>query len=50
MGSPLPVILIDGGLKFSSASKFHYGETVAERVVIYKLFHGKFMKQMLLVI
>ena len=41
-GFPLPVILIDGGLKVFSASKFHYGETVAEvDGKFYKLFHGK---------
>ena len=41
-GFPLPVILIDGGLKVFSAAKFEHGKAVA--VVdgkFYKLFHGK---------
>ena len=41
-GFPLPVILIDGGLKVFSASKFEHGEAVAEvDGKFYKLFHGK---------
>ena len=41
-GFPLPVILIDGGLKVFSASKFEHGEATAEvDGKFYKLFHGK---------
>lgn len=41
-GFPLPVILIDGGLKVFSASKFEHGEAVANvDDKFYKLFHGK---------
>lgn len=44
-GFPLPVILIDGGLKVFSSSKFHHGETVAEvDGSYYKLYHGKIYK------
>ncbi|WP_428230710.1 F0F1 ATP synthase subunit A [Flavobacterium sp.] len=44
-GFPLPVILIDGGLKIFSSSKFHYGEEVAEvDGTFYKLVHGKIYK------
>lgn len=44
-GFPLPVILIDGGLKVFSSSKFHFGETVAEvDGNFYKLVHGKIYK------
>jgi len=42
IGFPLPVILIDEGLHFFMASKFHHGETVAEsNGKYYKLYHGK---------
>ncbi|GAB3330122.1 F0F1 ATP synthase subunit A [Marivirga atlantica] len=42
IGFPLPVILIDEGLHFFMASKFHHGETVAEsKGKYYKLYHGK---------
>lgn len=42
VGFPLPVILIDDGLKVFSSSKFHHGETVAEvDGNHYKLYHGK---------
>ncbi len=45
IGFPLPVILIDGGLKIFSSSKFHHGETVAEvDGSYYKLYHGKIYK------
>ena len=41
-GFSLPVILIDGGLKVFSASKFEHGDTVAEvDGKFYKLYHGK---------
>jgi len=36
---PLPVILVDGGLKVFSSSKFHHGETVAEVDGNYYLLH-----------
>jgi F-type H+-transporting ATPase subunit a len=43
--APLPVILIDGGLKVFSSSKFHHGETVAEvNGNYYKLYHNKIYK------
>jgi len=45
VGFPLPVILIDGGLKVFSSSKFHHGETVAEvSGNYYKVFHNKIYK------
>lgn len=45
IGFPLPVILIDGGLKIFSSSKFHHGEAVAEvGGNYYKLYHGKIYK------
>ena len=45
VGFPLPVILIDDGLKVFSSSKFHHGETVAEvDGNYYKLYHGKIYK------
>jgi F-type H+-transporting ATPase subunit a len=45
IGFPLPVILIDGGLKVFSSSKFHHGETVAEvDGNYYKVFHNKIYK------
>lgn len=44
-GFPLPVILLDNGLKVFSASKFNHGESVAEvDGSYYKLFHGKIYK------
>jgi F-type H+-transporting ATPase subunit a len=44
-GFPLPVILIDGGLKVFSSSKLHHGEEVAEvDGNFYKLVHGKIYK------
>ncbi|MFH7011577.1 F0F1 ATP synthase subunit A [Flavobacterium sp. FlaQc-52] len=44
-GFPLPVILIDGGLKIFSSSKLHHGEAVAEvDGSFYKLAHGKIYK------
>lgn len=44
-GFPLPVILIDGGLKVFSSSKLHHGEEVAEvDGSYYKLVHGKIYK------
>ncbi len=44
-GFHLPIILLDGGLKFFSSSKFHYGEKVAEvEGNFYKLYHGKIYK------
>lgn len=44
-GFPLPVILIDEGLKVFSSSKFHHGEEVAEvDGNYYKLHHGKIYK------
>lgn len=44
-GFSLPVILIDGGLKVFSSSKFHHGEAVAEvDGNHYKLYHGKIYK------
>ncbi|KIQ21484.1 ATP synthase F0 subunit A [Flavobacterium sp. MEB061] len=44
-GFPLPVILIDGGLKIFSSSKLHHGEEVAEvDGNFYKLVHGKIYK------
>ena len=45
VGFPLPVILIDDGLKVFSSSKFHHWETVAEvDGNYYKLYHGKIYK------
>ncbi len=45
VGFPLPVILIDDGLKVFSSSKFHHGETVAEvDGNYYKLYHSKIYK------
>lgn len=45
IGFPLPVILIDGGLKVFLSSKFHHGETVAEvGGNYYKLYHNKIYK------
>jgi F-type H+-transporting ATPase subunit a len=45
ISAPLPVILIDGGLKVFSSSKFHHGETVAEvDGNYYKLYHNKIYK------
>ncbi|MEZ4809881.1 MAG: F0F1 ATP synthase subunit A [Allomuricauda sp.] len=42
IGFPLPVILIDGGLKVFSSSKFHHGEEVAEvDGNYYGLYHNK---------
>ena len=44
-GFPLPVILIDGGLKVFSSSELHHGEAVVEKGgQYYKLFHGKIYK------
>lgn len=44
-GFPLPVILIDNGLKIFSSSKLNHGESVAEADGnYYKLFHGKIYK------
>ena len=45
VGFPLPVILLDNGLKVFSSSKFHHGETVAEvEGNYYKSYHGKIYK------
>ena len=45
VGSPLPVILWDNGLKVFSSSKFHHGETLAEvDGNYYKLYHSKIYK------
>lgn len=44
-GFPLPVILIDGGLKIFSSGEFHHGEHVVEKGgEFYKLYHGKIYK------
>lgn len=44
-GFSLPVILVDGGLKVFSSSKFHHGEAIAEvDGSHYKLYHGKIYK------
>lgn len=44
-GFPLPIILIDDGLKVFLSSKFHHGETVAEADgEYYKIYHGKIYK------
>ncbi|MFT6747439.1 MAG: F-type H+-transporting ATPase subunit a [Glaciecola sp.] len=44
-GFPLPVILIDGGLKVFMSSKFHHGHAIAESGgAYYKLSHGKIYK------
>jgi len=44
-GFPLPVILVDNGLKIFSSSKFHHGEEVAEvDGNYYVLHHGKIYK------
>ncbi|AWG24589.1 F0F1 ATP synthase subunit A [Flavobacterium kingsejongi] len=44
-GFPLPVILLDNGLKVFSSSKLHHGEAVAEvDGNFYKLVHGKIYK------
>jgi F-type H+-transporting ATPase subunit a len=45
VGFPLPVILVDNGLKFFSSSKFHHGEEVAEvDGNFYKVYHNKIYK------
>ena len=45
VGSPLPVILWDNGLKVFSSSEFHHGETLAEvDGNYYKLYHSKIYK------
>lgn len=45
ISAPLPVILIDNGLKVFSSSKFHHGETVAEvDGQFYALYHNKIYK------
>jgi len=45
IGSSLPVILWDNGLKMFSSSKFHHGETIAEvDGNYYKLYHNKIYK------
>jgi len=45
VGFPLPVILIDDGLKVFLSSKFHHGETVAEvDGNFYKIDHGRIYK------
>ena len=42
---PLPIILIDGGLKVFSSSKFHHATTVAEvDGNYYKVYHNKIYK------
>ncbi len=44
-GFPLPVILIDGGLKIFSSGEFHHGEHIVEKGgEFYKLYHGKIYK------
>lgn len=44
-GFPLPVILLDNGLKVFSSSKFHHGEEIAETDGnYYALYHGKIYK------
>lgn len=44
-GFPLPVILIDKGLKIFSSAEFHHGETVVEKDgQHYRLYHGKIYK------
>ncbi|MFZ4863112.1 F0F1 ATP synthase subunit A [Sphingobacterium sp. Mn56C] len=44
-GFPLPVILIDGGLKVFSSGEFHHGEAIVEKGgTYYKLYHGKIYK------
>src|SRR5690606_32878767 len=41
-GFPLPVILIDNGLKIFSSAEFHHGEKVVEKGgKYYRLYHGK---------
>jgi len=45
VGFPLPVILVDGGLKVFSSSKLHHGERVAEvGGNFYKVYHNKIYK------
>lgn len=45
VGFPLPVILIDNGLKVFSSAKFHHGESVAEvDGQFYALYHNKIYK------
>lgn len=45
VGFPLPVILVDNGLKVFLSSKFHHGETLAEvDGNYYKVFHNKIYK------
>ena len=44
-GLPLPVILIDNGLKVFSSAEFHHGEAIVEKDgQFYKLYHGKIYK------
>ena len=45
IGAPLPIILIDNGIKVFSSSKFNYGESVAEvDGQFYKIYHNKIYK------
>ena len=45
ISAPLPVILIDNGLKVFSSAKFHHGESVAEvDGQFYALYHNKIYK------
>jgi len=45
VGFPLPVILIDGGLKVFSSAEFHHGDAVVEKDgQKYALYHGKIYK------
>ncbi|WP_010136966.1 F0F1 ATP synthase subunit A [Ochrovirga pacifica] len=44
-GFPLPVILVDNGIKFFMSSEFHHGEELVEKDgQHYKLYHGKIYK------
>lgn len=44
-GFPLPVILIDGGIKVFMSSEFNFGQNVVEKDgQFYKLYHGKIYK------
>jgi len=44
-GFPLPVILVDNGVKVFMSSEFHHGESIVEKGgAHYKLYHGKIYK------
>lgn len=44
VGFPLPVILVDGGLKVFMSSAFHHGGVAVSGDAHYKIYHGKIYK------